>query len=214
MKPACRFVDACMRYLRATGWINFRMRAMLGVVRQLSLVAALAARRGPSWRGGSPTYEPGIHWPQMQMQSGTTGINTIRIYNPVKQGQDQDPTGAFIRRWVPELAEVPDMHLQMPWLWPGAGWLRDPVPVVDLVQAARAAREAAWGQRQAAGFRGAAGRIVERHASRKDPRFADDRDTAPRCCRRDVASPAQQPRTWPSPRIAVLRCELACHADR
>ncbi|MFD1808590.1 FAD-binding domain-containing protein [Gemmobacter lanyuensis] len=49
-----------------------------------------------------------------------TGINTPRIYNPVKQGHDQDPTGAFTRRWVPELASVPDAFLQEPWRWPGA----------------------------------------------------------------------------------------------
>ena len=55
-------------------------------------------------------YEPGIHWPQTQMQSGTTGMNTVRIYNPVKQGKDQDPTGVFTRHWLPELAEVPEGH--------------------------------------------------------------------------------------------------------
>lgn len=65
-------------------------------------------------------YEPGIHWPQVQMQSGTTGINIPRIYNPVKQGLDQDPKGAFTRRWLPELAGVPDAFLQEPWLWPDA----------------------------------------------------------------------------------------------
>ena len=65
-------------------------------------------------------YEPGIHWPQMQMQSGATGIDTIRIYNPVKQGYDQDPTGAFTRRWLPELCSVPDEFLQEPWNGPDA----------------------------------------------------------------------------------------------
>ena len=52
-------------------------------------------------------YEPGIHWSQVQMQSGVTGINAIRIYNPVKQGYTQDPHGHFIKKWVPELADVP-----------------------------------------------------------------------------------------------------------
>ena len=59
-------------------------------------------------------YEPGIHWSQMQMQSGTTGINTIRIYNPVKQGQDQDPETKFVRRWIPELGAVPADFLHQP----------------------------------------------------------------------------------------------------
>ena len=58
--------------------------------------------RGPArfWRGAFTDYEPGIHWPQVQMQSGTTGINTVRIYNPVKQGYDQDPQCVFIRPLV------------------------------------------------------------------------------------------------------------------
>ena len=42
-------------------------------------------------------YEPGIHYSQVQMQSGTTGINTIRIYNPIKQSLDYDPNGNFIK---------------------------------------------------------------------------------------------------------------------
>lgn len=51
-------------------------------------------------------YEPGIHYPQMQMQSGTTGINTARICNPVKRSKGHDPDGRFIRRFVPELERL------------------------------------------------------------------------------------------------------------
>ena len=86
------FVDACMRYLAATGWLNFRMRAMFMSFASYHLwldwrdTGAVLARRFTD-------YEPGIHWSQCQMQSGTIGINTLRIYNPVKQGHDQDPEG-------------------------------------------------------------------------------------------------------------------------
>lgn len=163
------FVDACMRYLTATGWLNFRMRAMLMSVASYHLWL--------DWRATAPhlarmftDYEPGIHWSQCQMQSGTTGINTIRIYNPVKQGLDQDPTGAFIRRWVPELAGVPDGFVHTPWKWPGSQAVLGrayPEPVVDVVQAGRAARDRVWALRQSAGFREEAAQIVEKHASRK-----------------------------------------------
>ncbi|ARE41590.1 Deoxyribodipyrimidine photolyase [Rhodovulum sp. P5] len=182
------FVDACMRYLIHTGWLNFRMRSMLMAVASYHLWL--------DWRSTGPhlarmftDYEPGIHWPQVQMQSGTTGMNTIRIYNPVKQGHDQDPTGEFTRKWVPELAEVPDEYLQEPWTWDGARRLlgrRYPAPVVDVAAAARAAREAVWAVRRRDGFREEAARIVTRHASRKDGagRFVNDR--APRRKRGDA----------------------------
>jgi deoxyribodipyrimidine photo-lyase len=142
------------------------------------------------WRATGPVlarrftdYEPGIHWPQMQMQSGTTGINTIRIYNPVKQGLEHDPAGVFIRRWVPELAPVPDAFVHEPWRWPEAARLLGrayPEPVVDLAAAARAAKAAVFGIRAVEGFRVAAARVAEKHASRKDAagRFVNDR--APR----------------------------------
>jgi len=176
------FVDACMRSLAATGWLNFRMRSMLVAVASYHLWLDWRAT-GPILARRFTDYEPGIHWPQMQMQSGTTGMNTIRIYNPVKQGHDQDPAGAFTRAWLPELAEVPDAFLQEPWRWEGAGRVLGrayPAPVVEMAAAARAAREAVWAVRRGAGFADTAAGIVEKHASRKDRagRFVNDR--APR----------------------------------
>jgi deoxyribodipyrimidine photo-lyase len=117
-------------------------------------------------------YEPGIHWSQTQMQSGTTGMNTIRIYNPVKQGLDQDPTGAFTRAWVPELAGVPDAHLQQPWRWDGSGAVLGrayPQPIVDPVAAAKAAKDAVHARRRAHRGDAETEAIVRKHASRKRP---------------------------------------------
>lgn len=161
------FVDACMRSLAATGWLNFRMRSMVMAVASYHLWLDWPAT-GAHLARMFTDYEPGIHWSQVQMQSGTTGINTLRIYNPVKQGLDQDPTGAFTRAWVPELASVPDAFLQEPWRWDGAGRLRYPAPIVDVKQAAAQARDRVWAVRQGEGFRAQAARVVRKHASRKD----------------------------------------------
>ena len=162
------FVDACMRYARASGWLNFRMRAMVQCVASYHLWL--------DWRHTAPIlgrlwtdYAPGIHYAQSQMQSGVTGMNTLRIYNPVKQGHDQDPTGAFTRRWVPELADVPDRHLQAPWEWDGRT-PRYPRPIVDVADAARAARDRVHAQRRQPGFRETADAVVAKHGSRKGPR--------------------------------------------
>ncbi|WP_224823347.1 deoxyribodipyrimidine photo-lyase [Cognatishimia sp. MH4019] len=174
------FVDACMRYLTATGWLNFRMRSMLMAVASYHLwldwraTGAVLARRFTD-------YEPGIHWSQSQMQSGTTGMNTVRIYNPVKQGHDQDPTGVFTRRWVPELNAVPGEFLQEPWRWDEAGSILGrgyPEPVVDVKAAAKVAREKVWAVRRGDAFRTEAAEVVRKHASRKDgPRhFVNDRE--------------------------------------
>ena len=176
------FVDACMRYLNATGWINFRMRAMLMAVGSYHLWLDWR-QTGPVLARAFTDYDPGIHWPQVQMQSGTTAINTIRIYNPVKQGHDQDPDGRFIRRWVPELAAVPDAFVHEPWRWPGADAVlgrRYPQPVVDPVAAARAARDAVWALRRVPGHAATAAAIADRHASRADARFVNDRSPRPR----------------------------------
>ena len=170
------FLDACIRHLRATGWLNFRMRAMLVSVASYPFWLDWRAT-GAVLAHAFTDYEPGIHWPQVQMQSGTTGINTPRIYNPVKQGLDHDPQGVFTRRWLPELADVPLAHLQEPWRWEGARHLlgrRYPEPVVDLTTATRAAKDAIFGLRKRAD-RVEIDAIIARHASRADPRFVNDR---------------------------------------
>lgn len=162
------FVDACMRYARATGWLNFRMRAMVQCVASYHLWL--------DWRDSGPVlarlwtdYAPGIHWAQSQMQSGTTGINQLRIYNPVKQGHDQDPDGAFTRRWVPELAGLAGKEVHEPWraAAPPADY---PLPIVDPVAAAREARDRVYAHRRRDGFREEAAEVVARHGSRKGPR--------------------------------------------
>lgn len=108
------FVDACMRMLNQTGYLNFRMRAML--------VSFLCHYLDLDWRWGLRhlakvflDFEPGIHISQFQMQAGVTGINTLRIYNPIKQGLEQDPEALFIQKWVPELASLPATCRHQPW---------------------------------------------------------------------------------------------------
>lgn len=169
-------VDASMRALAAEGWLNFRMRAML--------VSFAAYHLWLHWRQPAlhlarlfTDYEPGIHYCQLQMQSGTTGINALRIYNPVKQGLDQDPQGRFIRHWLPELAEVPERWLHEPWSMP-EGVQRDagcrigrdyPQRIVDHTQAARAARHHFSALRRDREANQEADGIREKHASRRRP---------------------------------------------
>ncbi|MEX1165758.1 MAG: FAD-binding domain-containing protein [Hydrogenophaga sp.] len=169
-------VDACVAMLRETGWVNFRMRAML---------VSVAAY--PLWLHWRPVgewlarqfldYEPGIHWSQLQMQSGTTGINTTRVYNPIKQAHDHDPQGHFVRRWLPVLRRVPDAWLFEPWRMPeavqarcgvrvGADW---PIPPVDIELATREAKARLHQRRALPEVKAAKADIVLRHGSRQRP---------------------------------------------
>jgi deoxyribodipyrimidine photo-lyase len=167
------FIDAAMRYLNATGWINFRMRAMLMSFASYNLWLPWQ-ESGLALARKFIDYEPGIHWPQSQMQSGETGINTVRIYSPVKQGYDQDPQGVFIRTWVPELAAVPDAYLHEPWKLAAddrAALCPDyPKRIVDHAAAAKAAKDAIYGLRRKPEARAEAKAVVQKHGSRKGSR--------------------------------------------
>lgn len=108
------FIDACMRSLNYNGWITFRMRAML--VSFASYDLWLDWRKtGHHLAQTFTDYEPGIHYSQLQMQSGVTGINTLRIYNPIKQSMDHDINGKFIKKWVHELRNIPEIWIHEPW---------------------------------------------------------------------------------------------------
>ena len=148
-------VDACMRCLKATGYVNFRMRAML--------VTFWCFTLNQDWRPGARLlaqwfldFEPGIHYAQWQMQAGTSGYHTLRIYNPTTQCEKHDPTGAFVHQWVPELQHVPPPLVYEPWTMSameqtfyqcriGADY---PAPVVDFDTATRQAKDAYWAVRQ------------------------------------------------------------------
>jgi deoxyribodipyrimidine photo-lyase len=167
-------VDACMRALHAGGWINFRMRAML--------VSFASYQLWLHWRSTAQylaqhfvDFEPGIHFSQFQMQSGTTGINTVRIYSPIKQALDQDPDGHFIRRYVPELTQVPTDYLAEPHKMPARLQQRlgvvigkhYPAPCVDHATAYREARERIAALRRTPDARTQADQVQEKHGSRR-----------------------------------------------
>lgn len=167
-------VDACMRSLHATGWLNFRMRAML--------VSFASYHLWLHWREPGLflarqflDFEPGIHWSQFQMQSGTTGINALRMYSPTKQAREQDPHGIFIRRWLPELARVPLPLLAEPWrLTTGqqrvAGCMigeHYPAPLIEERSALAHARERMHDARRELDARREAAAIQQQHGSRR-----------------------------------------------
>ena len=177
-KTGFPLIDACMRCVIQTGYLNFRMRAML--------VSFLCHHLDINWREGVVhlgrqflDFEPGIHYPQFQMQASLTGINQIRLYNPVKQSLERDPEGIFIRRFVPELAELPNNLLHTPWLLtpmeqrfyqfiPGNDY---PMPIIDLELAMQKARDKLWAFQKRDDVQAEGKRILARHTLPDRPKM-------------------------------------------
>ncbi|WP_417514692.1 FAD-binding domain-containing protein [Marinobacter sp.] len=99
------YIDAAIRCLSACGWINMRLRAT--VVSFATMNLWLPTHKVAQFLANEfLDYEPGIHHVIHQIVSGTSDFDALMVYDPMKQAIDHDPEGHFIRRWVPELAEL------------------------------------------------------------------------------------------------------------
>jgi deoxyribodipyrimidine photo-lyase len=133
-------VDAGLRQLWTTGWMHNRVRLIAASFLVKHLL--IDWREGERWFwdtlvDADPANNP-ASW-QWVAGAGVDAAPYFRIFNPVTQGQRFDPSGAFVRRWIPELSSVPDRFIHAPWTAP-AGVLSDagvdlgrtyPAPVVD-----------------------------------------------------------------------------------
>ncbi|MGB5418582.1 deoxyribodipyrimidine photo-lyase/cryptochrome family protein [Algibacter sp.] len=144
-------VDACMRCLNETGYLNFRMRALV--------VSFFTHNLWQPWQEATThlsqmflDFEPGIHFPQLQMQAGETGVNMLRIYNPIKNSLEYDPEATFIKKWVPELRALDTPFAHQPYFMTEMEQqfynfklgIDYPNPIVDLDKSRKKAGESLW----------------------------------------------------------------------
>ncbi len=125
-------VDAAMKQLNQTGWMHNRLRMIVAsfLIKDLQV----------DWRVGEayfmsklidgdyPANNGGWQW---CASTGCDGQPYFRIFNPVTQGERFDADGSFVRRWIPELASVPDKYVHQPWKWSNVSALSYPSPIVD-----------------------------------------------------------------------------------
>jgi deoxyribodipyrimidine photo-lyase len=163
-------IDACMRCLNETGYLNFRMRALV--------VSFFTHNLWQPWQEATThlsqmflDFEPGIHFPQLQMQAGETGTNILRIYNPVKNSYEHDPNGTFIKKWVPELRDLELQFVHEPYLltemeqgFKGFKLGFDyPYPIVDMDTTRRKASDTLWNIRKNKVVKSESERILKKH---------------------------------------------------
>lgn len=142
------FVDAGMRELWETGWMHNRVR--------MAAASFLVKDLRIHWREGAEWFwdtlvdadlaNNTLGW-QWVAGCGADAAPYFRVFNPVTQGRKFDSDGAYVRRWVPELAALPDRYLHRPWEMPpvelaacGVQLGKDyPLPMVDHAEARKAA---------------------------------------------------------------------------
>lgn len=174
-------VDASMRCLNATGYVNFRMRAML--------VSFFTHILWQPWQEATQhlsrsflDFEPGIHFPQLQMQAGETGINNLRIYNPIKNGIEHDPDARFIKKWLPELAHLPIPFVHEPYLMTTLDQKFNdfqlgkdyPLPIVDIKENRKKASRILWNMKKDKDVKLESLRILKKHTLNNRERMLRD----------------------------------------
>ena len=172
-KTGYPLIDAAMRCVKETGYLNFRLRS--------TVVSFLTHILWQPWKPGADhlarmflDYEPGIHYPQFQMQAATTGVHTIRIYNPIKQSLEKDKDATFIKTWVPELSKLPVEFIHEPWkMTPLEESMYDfkygrdyPKKIVDFEKRQKYARDKLWSIKNSPGSKRQSRDIINKHSRR------------------------------------------------